>query len=882
VLHLVQALVSTPSAQARTLTLVTRGAQAVYSISDNPEHRDANASERETPLQPRLNLLQAPLLGLGKVIALEHPELHCLRIDLDPDHPSGTDTSAAEAQQLIDELHRQTVNGLNPAATTTGSAIVEDQIAYRQGQRYVPRLQRRRPQPTDQAPLPSTTGTDHSAPQRRLRLNGIGIDRLQLSESVLPAPAAGQLQIRITASGLNFKDVLHALGMLQFPGCPTEDIPFGFEGAGIVSQLGAGVEGFKVGDRVMAVLTPGSMADHVNIDARYAIPTPDRLGDLDAAAIPLAYLTASYGLETLAQLKPGERILIHAGAGGVGQAAIQIAQLHGLEIHASAHPDKWPLLQAQGIRHLYHSRQADYSDAINAATDGHGVDIVLNSLNGDFIQENLRCLAQGGRYIEIGKLGILSPEQMRQHRPDVRYRVFDLGEVGAQQPDLIQNLFKQLGERLHRQTLKPLPVHSYPLERAADAFQYMAKAQHTGKIVLNHAAATIKPQHSYLITGGLGGLGLKLAEWLIQQGATHLILNSINPANEQAQAQLAQLQQQARIELIVADIGQADHVQRLFEQIQAHQPPLAGIVHAAGKLDDGMLQQLDWQRFKSVLRPKLHGSWHLHRQSQALNLDFFIEFSSATALLGAPGQGNYAAANAFQDALAHQRKRQGLPALSINWGPWGEVGMLKGLQAQDQQRVLKLGWQQIKPQQGLATLKALMSEAVTQAGVLDLDWSKYWQQSLTEITPAFLSDLKQQTAAPAAPSKSLGFIDRLDGLSLAERKAALQRFLQEKVASVLGLTTTIEQRRRLFDLGLDSLMSVELKNRLEAELKKPLSSTLLFDYPTLEDLQAYIVKDILPDRFTEPADQASIEDAFEGDIAELLARELAELSENKE
>jgi acyl carrier protein len=413
----------------------------------------------------------------------------------------------------------------------------------------------------------------------------------------------------------------------------------------------------------------------------------------------------------------------------------------------------------------------------------------------------------------------------------------------------------------------------------------MAKAQHQGKIVLTNAnrinnthTNKIKAQHSYLITGGLGGLGLKLADWLIEQGVTHLILNSINPANETAQQQLNALQQRAHVELIIADISEQAQTEHLFEQIKTSQPPLAGIIHAAGKLDDSMLQQLDWTRFHNVLKPKINGSWHLHHYSQHLPLDFFIEFSSATALLGAPGQGNYAAANAFQDALAHYRKLQNLPALSINWGPWGEVGMLKGLQTQDQQRVLKLGWQQIKPQQGLAALAALMADTLTQAGVLDLNWTQYWQQSLSAITPAFLSGLKK----PITAAKSVSFVDQLNGLSLAERKAALQHFLHDKDASVLGLTTPIEQRRRLFDLGLDSLMSVELRNRLEAELKKPLSSTLVFDYPTLEDLQDYLMADILPDWFTEQVPQAPVEAEFESDIAELLARELAELSENRE
>ncbi|MEN9596290.1 MAG: hypothetical protein RL236_724, partial [Pseudomonadota bacterium] len=237
-----------------------------------------------------------------------------------------------------------------------------------------------------------------------------------------------------------------------------------------------------------------------------------------------------------------------------------------------------------------------------------------------------------------------------------------------------------------------------------------------------------------------------------------------------------------------------------------------------------------------------------------------------------PGQGNYAAANAFQDALAHYRKLKNLPALSINWGPWGEIGMLKGLQVQDQQRVLKLGWQQIELQQGLAIFESLLPQTVTQIGALDLNWMQYWKNSLTAITPEFLSDLKAQTASQIVAIKTESFIEQLTALNLSERHSALQDYLHDKVKSVLGLKTTILKRHRFFDLGLDSLMSVELKNRLEHDLKKALSSTLVFDYPTLEDLHGHITQDVIPELFIKDKNQF-----MDGDITELLARELAEL-----
>jgi myxalamid-type polyketide synthase MxaB len=792
VLLLVQALKKTELSPS--LTLITRGAQAVY--------------QNEMPAQKSLNLLQAPLLGLAKVIVLEQPELHCLRLDLNPD-----ETANNEAQFIIQELQNR--------------IIAEDQIAYRQGNRYVPRLQKR-------------LNVSISKKPRRLQLNDYGIDQLVWAETTFEKPCSGEIQIRVTASGLNFKDVLHALGMLKEPNFSAQTLPFGFECAGIVEQVGDGCE-FNVGDRVMAVLTPASMADLVNVDARYVIKTPACLSDSDAAAIPLAYLTASYGLESLAKLKTGDRILIHAAAGGVGQAAIQIAQSHGLEIFATAHPDKWDMLKNQGIQHIYHSRHANYAAQILEKTNGKGVEIVLNSLTGDFIDENLRCLAQNGRFIEIGKLGIRSPEQMQKARPDVYYQVFELGEIGEKQPELIQALFQNLGERLQNQTLKPLPVQLYPLERAADAFHCMAKAQHRGKIVLTHTVGKILPQRTYLITGGLGGLGLKFAEWLISRGATHLVLNSLHAANSETQIQIEQLNKTATVEVFVANIGQLQDVKTLFANIQNNLPPLAGIIHAAGKIDDGMLQQLDWSRFESVAQPKINGSWYLHCCSQHLRLDFFVEFSSATALLGAPGQGNYAAANAFQDALAHYRKLKNLPALSINWGPWGEVGMAARLSTSANNYWQIQGISPLNPLAALETLQHLLRENKSQVTLMQIDWLRFSRN----YPSALLNDLANTKTLQK--NAALNFVEQLNAQPAEQQRNYLNEWLREQVCTVLELpkSTPIEPRQRLFDFGLDSLMAVELKNRLDKATTKKLRSTLIFDYPTLETLSQHLANQML-------------------------------------
>jgi len=741
-------------------------------------------------------LAEAPIWGLVRTLALEHPELRSVSIDL-PARPSPRDWEA-----LIAELR----------ATTP-----ESQIAYRNGERYVARLVRHRA-----APKP-----ERSAGPFRLQLAEYGSpDHLRIVPLERRAPGPGEIEMEVKACALNFRDVLIALGLLKehyaeaFGIARAEDIRLGFDSAGVIVGVGEGVTDFKVGDAVMSSAV-GSSASFLTLPQTDVVHMPARLSFEAAAAIPTVFFTAHYGLLQLAKLRAGDRILIHAAAGGVGQAAVQLAKAAGAEIFATASRGKWEALRAQGIRHVMNSRTLDFADEVMRLTGGEGVDVVLNSLTGEAIGRSLGVLKPGGRFVEIGKLGILTTEQVAALRPDVAYFTFDVDEEITRDPALVHSTLGEVRAWFDQGRLHPLPQRVFAIEDAIEAYRFLQQTTHVGKVVLSFAprvSAAIAADGSYLVTGGLGGLGLGVARYLVEQGARQVVLAGRGGPSVRAKEAIARLEQAgATVRVVQADVARAEDAARLIE---ACPQPLRGIVHAAGVLDDGIIDNQTAERFTRVMAPKVRGAWHLHKATERLPLDFFVCFSSMASAMGAAGQANYAAANAFLDALAQHRRSLGLPALSIDWGPWASVGMAADLATSGQ------GVEKIEVEDGLAVLGELIAAeraGPAQIGVWRANWPAFQKRLPGGEIPAYLSTLIRASAsepARAAAGKE-EFLRRLRAAPVSERPPMLESAIRAELGEVLGLDPNqdVPPTQPWADLGVDSLMMVELKNRLENALK---------------------------------------------------------------
>ncbi|MEL6494852.1 MAG: aminotransferase class I/II-fold pyridoxal phosphate-dependent enzyme [Cyanobacteria bacterium J06623_7] len=757
--------------------------------------------------------------GLGRTIQQEYPRLDCNLVDFD-----GFKSTA-----------------LAPLLAELLNSDGETQVAYWDGNRYVPRL---------------TPQADTLAQPFRLQLSDYGtLDNLALVPKSRTVPQPGEIEIAVAASGVNFRDVLNALGVLQeylqqMGFADSTEVPFGGECAGVVVAVGAGVDTFKVGDEVIAAQAVGSLSSHVTVDAKFAIAKPPQLSYPEAATIPTTFLTAYYGLQYLAQIQPGDKVLIHAAAGGVGQAAVQIAQQVGAEIYATASPGKWDFLKAMGIKHVMNSRNLDFAAEIMQLTDGGGVDIVLNSLNGDFIPQSLSVLAPNGRFVEIGKVGIWDKQQIADLRTDVSYFPFDLLEVSNCDRHLIATMFAELREQFIAGSLKPLPHRVFPMQQAASAFRYMAQAKHIGKVVieLTTSKEIVKPEASYLITGGMGALGLQVAKWLATEGAKHLILLGRNSPNSQVQSEISKLHQQGiKVDTVALDLRDGDAVSKYFASLQQNKIELKGIIHAAGILDDGLLSNLSWERFQRVLQPKVAGAWHLHYASEKLALDWFVCFSSIVAAFGAAGQSNYATANAFMDSLMNYRRQRGLPGLSLNWSIWSQVGMASRMTKTQQERLRQQGLTEIAPHKGLKILKQLLQQQPEQTIVFPVDWATFLSQQPDNL---FFERVRPQISASESPTQlsipTTSLLQQLAAANQEQQQEMLEAHVQAQIAKVLGFADRedVDTQEKFADLGMDSLMAVEFKNNLQTSFGKAISLSAAFDYPNVELLAAYIAQQL--------------------------------------
>jgi acyl transferase domain-containing protein/acyl carrier protein len=793
------------------LWLVTRGAQAV-------------GGETVAPAQ-------SALWGLARTAALEHPELDCTCIDLDPG------SEASEVTGLLAEV-----------CAPDG----EDQVALRGEERLAARLTR------------TTLGLSGDQMFQLEQSRPGVLDSLVLTPLTRQPPGPGEVEVQVRAAGLNFRDVLGALGM--YPGDPGSP---GGECAGTITAIGSDVEGFAIGQEVVA-LAPGSFRSYLNVRTEVVALKPASLTFEEAASVPVAFLTARLALEGLARLAPGERVLIHAAAGGVGLAAVQLARRAGATILATAgSPAKRAFLHSLGIEHVFDSRSPTFADQLREVTGGQGVDVVLNSLAGEFIHRSLESLAPGGRFIEIGKTDVWEPEKVRRVRDDVTYQVFALDRLTLEEPAQIGVELSRLFDDFAAGHLQLLPRHIFPLHDAARAFRFMAQARHTGKIVLTvgPSGAAVSPDGSYLVTGGLGALGLRTARWLVEQGARHLILVSRRGPSPEVARVLAELEQSgARLLTLQADVAEEDELGKALAGLPDNWPALRGVIHAAGVLDDGVLLEQSWERFEKVLAPKVRGAWNLHQMTQGVGcslplvedserkvasdslrgpLDFFVMFSSAASVLGSPGQGNYAAANAFLDALAHHRRALGLPALSINWGPWQGEGMAARM---GERRWRDQGTDTIPPEQGVELFGRLLGSPAVQVGVLPVRWPAFLRRLGGRVPPLFRGLAPDRPARPSAQADGIPeLLRRLGEAPAGSEREVLANFVSELAVRLLGSdrARNLDPRRPLQDLGLDSLTAVEFRNALGHAIGRPLPAPLLFNYPTVEALVGYLADEVL-------------------------------------
>ncbi|MFW5418968.1 SDR family NAD(P)-dependent oxidoreductase [Nocardiopsis sp. CNT-189] len=824
------------------LVIATRGAVAA----------DAGAGESEGVAAPAL----AAVWGLVRSAQAENPD-RILLVDVD-------DADASHAAVA--------------SAVAAASAAGEPQVALRGGVPLVPRLaSAAAPAAAAGAPLVPPPGMRSWRLQPGASASGGTLEGLALAADpgALDAPLRpGEVRIAVRAVGLNFRDVLIALGMYPDPAV------MGTEGAGIVTEVGPGTAGLAPGDRVMGVLS-GAYGPYVVADGRRLARIPDGWTFAEAASVPVAFTTAYYALRDLAGLKAGERLLVHAAAGGVGMAAVQLARHWGAEVFGTASPGKWEALHGLGLdaRHVASSRTLDFAGAFGSADGGPAVDVVLNSLAREFVDASLGLLGPGGRFVEMGKTDVRDADRIAEDAPGVAYRAFDLGEAG---PERIGEILAEVLGLFESGALALPPVSTWDVRRARDAFRHVSQARHVGKVVLT-VPAGIDPEGTVLVTGGTGTLGGLIARHLVREhGARRLLLAGRRgedaPGARELRAELEEAG--ASVTVAACDVSDRDAVAALLGSVPERHP-LTAVVHAAGVLDDGTVASATPEQASRVLRPKADAALHLHELTAGADLAAFVLFSSAAASFGGAGQGVYAAANACLDALAVHRRARGLPGLSLEWGLWAEAsGLTGGLGEADRARLARSGAAPMPSGQALGLLDAALARDEAVLVPIGLDRAALRDQAAAGMLPPLLSGLaaapparSRRKAAGAGGPASGGLRERLAAVQPGERADAVLAAVRGHVATVLRLPPSepLDGDRAFRDLGFDSLTAVELRNRLNAETGLRLPPTLVFDHPTPAELAEHLLAELAP--------EGGAEDAGGGDGGQAGERAAAVLAE---
>ncbi len=753
---------------------------------------------------------QGALSGFTRVLKNELPGLHAIFLDIHGDDAE----SLAMLPHLVQEL-------------TSPSG--EPEIIFSGKLRYVPRVMGVSPK--------SVRGPQSASPIVELNFDSPGrLQNLYWKRAALPEPKADEVCIEVRYTGLNFRDVLWSMGML-----PDEALENGFSGpgmgmecSGIIHSMGSAVTGRQVGEPVVC-FTPAGFSSHVVTKASAVAAKPGLLSFAESATIPVAFTTAWYALKHLARMQPGESVLIHGAAGGVGLAAVQIAAHLNLKVYATAGaPEKHSFLRQLGVKHLFSSRSLAFADQILRETDGRGVDAVLNCLAGEAIPAGLSVLRPFGRFLELGKRDFYadSPMRLRPFANNISYFGIDVDQLLLHQAPLARTLFNELLELFEQRKLVPLPYTLYQATRAVEAFQTMQQSSHIGKLVVSLEGAAnvakapelvqrqiqLKANATYLITGGCAGLGLASAMRFALRGAKHLLLLSRSGAqDEQARKQLERMRANGvRIVEAKADVSDFTQLEACLKQHLAGLPPLRGIVHAAAVLDDALITQLTPERIRAVYAAKGLGAFNLHRITQALPLDFFVLYSSASVPFGNPGQANYVAANSMLEALGAWRRSQGLSAQVIGWGPIADTGMVTRNPKAKELLLKILGITPTTSKDALYWLEHCIAHDIGLSYYFGLDWQS--RANLPALNSPRFSSLRPPSGA--SQDKKEFSLEKIRSLNAKEGSELLTAILIEEISHVLRLPKNrLAPDSPLVAQGMDSLMAVELAVALEQKFE---------------------------------------------------------------
>jgi NADPH:quinone reductase-like Zn-dependent oxidoreductase/acyl carrier protein len=762
------------------------------------------------------------LWGLGRVLVNEMPRLSVHLLDL----PGGA--APGERALLV--------------AAELAAATAESEVVWTPQGRHVPRLRRGLPTRWAMASDMLSVGTAHVG----------GLDALGWEVRTPQPVEEGQVEIEVHAAGLNFRDVMWAMGLL-----PEEALSDGFAGptlglecAGIVRSLGPGVDGLAVGDRVMA-FAPGSLSTSVVTIAEAVAPIPPETSFAEAATIPVTFVTAIYALGHLAKLCPGEHVLIHTASGGVGLAAIQYAKQRGAVVIATAGSEvKRAFLRLAGADCVLDSRDLAFCDAVREFTEGQGVDIVLNSLSGEAMERSLEVLKPFGRFLELGKRDFYLNRRihLRPLRQNISYFAIDIDQLPVRRPDLARRLLTEISAALFKREIRPLAHRIFAFGELEDAFRLMQSSGHIGKLVLvpdaNAGVSLRKPPETvlrrdgtYLITGGIEGFGYECARWLVAHGAGSIaLLGRRGSATPGCEARVKELESSGgEVRVYQGDVADRGSLATTLDAIRANQPPLRGVVHAASAIEDGFAADIDLARIAPIMTAKLGGAIALDALTCNDPIELFLLFSSATTMVGAPGQGVYVAANMALEALARRRQAEGRPALAIAWGPIEDAGYLSERPAILDSLARRLGARPIPAAQALAGLPAMIASGLPTVAFADTNWSEARRSLPILATPLFAES--RAKVSPSPPDESLA--ERLASLDPEAALAMLKTVIAEEAATILRLPGEgIDPLRPLSEMGMDSLMAVELRLALENRLRVDLPLVSLTEGTSVASIAA--------------------------------------------